>query len=139
MTKWLTLFLILLGLSVDCLAKDLLVENPWIRQAPPTARNLAGYVKLTNSKNEAIHLQAVGSPLFTRVELHVTTIENGMMRMKEIENLTIKPHETMEFEPGGKHFMLIKPKQPIKAGLIVPVILQSNDGEKITINFIVRK
>ena len=62
-----------------------------------------------------------------------------MMRMKKMDTLTIAPSETIYFEPGGKHFMLIKPNTAIKAGLVVPVTATTSDNSEIKIEFKVRK
>ena len=73
MTRF-TIFLITLLLSFDIFADSLNLVDPWIRQAPPTAKNLAGYVELSNPGNNPVTIVKVESPMFSRVELHVTTL-----------------------------------------------------------------
>jgi len=138
MNKYLLTFIFCL-VSFDIFAASLKIENAWMREAPPTAKNLAGYVELHNPGSKTVTITSATSNTFKRVEIHVTSFENGMMRMKEMKTLKINPGETVYFEPGGKHFMLIKPKVAIKAGLNIPVILSFDSNKKQTINFLVRK
>ncbi len=128
-----------LGFSTTLLAEPLEVTNPWVREAPPSANNLAGYVELTNTSDEAITVEAVSSPLFSSVELHVTSFEDGMMRMTELKQLHLAPNESIKFEPAGKHFMLIKPNRAITSGLEIPIILQIKNAAPQTVHFKVRK
>ncbi|MDH5257516.1 MAG: copper chaperone PCu(A)C, partial [Gammaproteobacteria bacterium] len=55
--------------------------DPWVRQAPPTSKNLAGYGELKNTSGSAIKIVSIKSTLFENIEMHVTTFEKGMMRM----------------------------------------------------------
>ena len=71
--------------------------------------------------------------------MHVTRFENGMMHMMEVKELIIKPDETVAFEPGGKHFMLIKPHTPIKAGQKIPLTMELKSGKKFEASLMVKK
>jgi len=134
----LLLFVILL--SAPCFAESKLsFKDAWVREAPPMAKNLAGYAEVTNAGQEALTIVSIISPIFERVEMHVTTLKNGMMRMKHLENLTLAAGESVYFEPGGKHFMLIKPKKPIKAGLTVPFLIKLQSEEVFSFDLKVRK
>ena len=115
------------------------LSDPWVRQAPPTAKNLAGYGELKNISNNKIKVVSITSSLFEKIEMHITTFENGMMRMAEVKNLVLKPGESVFFEPGGRHFMLIKPKVAIKAGLIVPIDIKLASGAIISFKMKVRR
>jgi len=118
---------------------ELLLIDPWVRQAPPTAKNLAGYGELKNTSSNIIEIVSIESKLFEKVEMHITTFENGMMRMAEVKKLILKPGESVYFEPGGRHFMLIKPNTAIVSGLIVPVLITLSSGEKINYEMHVRR
>ena len=113
--------------------------DSWVRQAPPTAKNLAGYGELKNTSAHKLEIVSIESELFEKVEMHITTFENGMMKMAEVKTLVLKPDESVFFEPGGRHFMLIKPKTAIKAGLIVPVHVSLKSGKVIKYEMQVRR
>jgi len=72
----------------------------------------AGYLVLTNNTDEPIVIDAVTSPQFGSVELHETTLENGISRMRRIEELVIPANGSVTLERGGKHLMLMRSTGP---------------------------
>lgn len=134
------LALTLVFLSLPCFsAGKLSLKNAWIREAPPMAKNLAGYAQVQNIGTKTLTIVSIDSPVFEKVEMHVTTFEKGMMRMEEVKTLKLFSGESVYFEPGGKHFMLIKPKQRIVAGLKVPLNFKLASGKTISFELEVRK
>lgn len=89
-------------------------------QAPasltPTAKTAAIYMVLMNHGTETDVLQSVSTSAADKATAHQTTEENGVMKMREVEGLEVKPHETVTFAPGGYHVMLVGLKAPLKAG-----------------------
>jgi len=69
----------------------------------------AGYLEISNRSGEAIRIDRVSSPEYGSVEMHETVIEDGIARMREIPVLEIAAGETVVFERGGKHLMLMQP------------------------------
>ncbi len=69
----------------------------------------AGYLSLTNNTNETIRITRVGSDAFASVELHETSIEDGIARMRPLAQLVIEAGDTVRLERGGKHLMLMRP------------------------------
>jgi len=132
-------FLILLFSTSLWADNKLDLENAWIRQAPPMAKNLAGYGLLKNISPETIRVVAISSASFEKVEMHITSFDNGMMKMQEVKVLELRSGESEEFEPGGRHFMMIKPKKPIKAGMKIPLKVTLESGEIYQFEMQVRK
>ncbi len=73
----------------------------------------AGYFKLTNNSGQAISISHVTSPQFASVQMHETIIKDEVARMVPLETLILQPGETVSFEPGGKHLMLMRPADDI--------------------------
>jgi len=71
----------------------------------------AGYLTLTNNSAETISLTSVSSPQFAAVEIHETTIEDDIARMRRIEALDIGPGRSTTLERGGKHLMLMQSQE----------------------------
>lgn len=67
----------------------------------------AGYLSLTNSSAEVVMLQRVEANFAGRVEMHQTMNMNGMNQMRPLPSLQIEPGDTLEFEPGGRHLMIM--------------------------------
>ena len=98
----------------DC--KGLKIEQAWIPEAPPVSSVLAGFATLSNSGDQALHIDTVDGADFGSVELHQMSMEGGMMQMRPLKGLDIPAHGSVTLADGGKHLMLINPKHPLKAG-----------------------
>lgn len=119
-------------------ADSLKIENAWSPEAPPVAKVMAGYMKIYNNSSKDIKILSAHSTSFDRVEIHLTEMKGGMMRMEKQENLNIKANSHIELKPGGLHMMLMGKQAPIKSGSIIPVILTLDNGEKATIKLTVK-
>ncbi len=115
-----------------------LIEDPWIREAPPGARALAGYMRLENRGDAPVALLLANSDTFERIELHHTLQVDGTMRMVEVDHVPLPPGETVAFAPGGLHLMLFTPREPLRAGDGVTIELTFSDGTARDLRFEVR-
>lgn len=69
----------------------------------------AGYLRISNRSDAAIRITRVSSPEYGSVEMHETVVEDGIARMRALPWLEIAAGETVVFERGGKHLMLMQP------------------------------
>jgi copper(I)-binding protein len=115
----------------------LVVENAWIRTAPPGASMLAGYARLTNRGDEALSVNGVASPRFGKASLHETRVENGVSSMRPLPSLVIAPGASVELAPGGKHLMLMQPRGEVAAGQRIAVEFQLGDKRREQVEFVV--
>ena len=120
-------------------SKAVMVQDPWVQEAPPTAKVNAGYMVLENHSGQAQVLTGASSPAFERVEMHSTEISEGMARMVRQESIEIPAHGSFEFKPGAYHFMLINAKHAPKAGGKVQLMLTFADGSQTHVTAEVRK
>jgi copper(I)-binding protein len=124
-------FMLFIGFSVAGFAQadgHLMVDDGWVREAPPGAMALAGYMKLHNHADKNRVLVGAQSPAFESVMLHKTVIEGEMSQMVHQHMITIPARGMVSFEPNSYHLMMMKPKQPLKAGDKVSVTLSFKDG-----------
>jgi len=91
----------------------LTVSDVVVTRSVPGMPMNAGYFKLTNNSGQAISISHVTSPQFASVQMHETIIKDEVARMVPIEMLNLQPGETVSFEPGGKHLMLMRPADDI--------------------------
>lgn len=85
-------------------ANDVVVKPPM-----PGMQMTAGYLTLRNNSGDEITIDRVTSPQFGRVEMHETVIEDGVSRMQALPEVVLAPGAAVEFKPGGKHLMLMRP------------------------------
>ena len=101
------------------------IEQPWARATPKGATIGAGYMKITNTGTEPDRLVGGSVQFAQRVEVHSMTMEQGVMKMRELKDgLEIKPGETVELKPGGYHVMFVDLKEPLKQGEDLTVTLK---------------
>ena len=102
--------LLLLSLLVACSAPQppLVASDVEVTKPMPGRHMSAGFLVLTNNTGEAIHITSVTSPQFESVEIHETTIEDGISRMRGIEELLVPANGSVTLERGGKHLMLMQ-------------------------------
>ncbi|MCP1727111.1 copper(I)-binding protein [Natronospira proteinivora] len=114
-------------------APQVLVEDPWVREAPPGTSVTAAYMTLTNQGEEAVELVSVSAREFARAELHETVHENDSASMQAIESLSIPAEGQVALEPGGKHLMLHEPRDELAAGDWVTLMLTFDDGHLLEV------
>ncbi len=114
-------------------------HDPWVREAPPTARVLAAYLQLHNHGDKMRTLVSVESPAFKRIELHRSEEKDGMATMARVMKIMIPAHGKVSFEPGSLHIMLINPLAPLKSGDKVDLTLHFADGSSLAVSADVRR
>jgi periplasmic copper chaperone A len=69
----------------------------------------AGYLDISNHSGTSIRITRVSSPDYGSVEMHETVVEDDVARMRAIPVLEIADGDTVVFERGGRHLMLMRP------------------------------
>ena len=107
------------------------IDNAWVREAPPNATAMAGYVTIKNNTQQKHILSYAKSAQFNQVEIHRTIIENGVAKMRRQNNLPIPADGSLILEPGSYHLMLLTPKSPLKANDEVTVTIGLKMDDKV--------
>jgi copper(I)-binding protein len=103
---------------------DIHIGHPWARATPPQARVAGAYLSIENNGEKPDRLVGGSTPAAGAVELHSSEITDGVMRMRQLpDGLDIPAGETATLAPGGYHFMLIDPVEPLQDGARVPLTL----------------
>lgn len=77
----------------------------------------AGYLVLKNDSAASIELISVETEDADRIQIHTHQMNNGMMRMVQLDSLSVEPGEQAEFERGGLHLMVFSPDiQALESG-----------------------
>jgi copper(I)-binding protein len=112
-------------------APTIKVEHAWARATPGGAKTAALYMTLVNKGGADDRLISVSTPVAGKAEVHSTTTENGVMRMRPIEALDVKAGTSTTLKPGGYHVMLTDVKAPLVAGQSFTVTLTFENAGKI--------
>jgi copper(I)-binding protein len=103
-----TLFLLALIAACGKAHAPLVADNVEITRPMPGRHMSAGYLVLANNTDEPIHITSVASPQFDAVEIHETTLEDGVARMRRLDELVVPAQQSVRLERGGKHLMLMR-------------------------------
>lgn len=109
-----------------------LISGAWVRAMPPAARMTAGYLTLYNPGPGAIVVVGAESPQFGSIEMHGTELVDGVARMRQRHEITVAAGETVSFEPGGLHLMLMQPHNGAASSGEVELALMLEDGRRLT-------
>lgn len=114
-------------------AGDITIHQPWARGG---ASMMAGYMKLEN-QGKADRLLSASSQVSEALELHQHVHDNGVMRMRKIDSITLPAKEVIELKPQGLHLMFIRLKKPLAQGERFTVTLHFEKAGDVPVEFIV--
>jgi copper(I)-binding protein len=90
------------------------ITDSWVRENAPGQSVGAAYMTLTSPQDSTFVYAE--TPAAGLVEIHSMHMENGVMKMRMLEELTLKAGKPEKLAPGGFHLMLFDLKKPLKAG-----------------------
>jgi copper(I)-binding protein len=118
----------------DFTAGALKIVAPWSRATPAGSKVGAGYMVIRNTGSEADRLITAETPAARRVEMHATSMKDGVMSMRQISGgIAIAPGKDVTLAPGGQHMMFIDLKAPLKRGDKIPMTLRFEKAGKVDV------
>jgi len=112
-------------------AEPIVVEAPYSRPLPPGQSTGVVYLSIRNEGKASFMLTSVSSPQAQKAEFHRHTHEDGMMKMRKIDEIELEVGKTLRFEPGGYHIMLFGVKGPWQVGQRVALTITTKSGAEI--------
>ena len=86
--------------------KTLVIQNVWIKENPFNHLMTAGYLTIHNKSNSDTKLIAVSSSIAERIEIHQMSMDNDIMKMRQLKDGLIIPANTITYlKPGEFHLM----------------------------------
>jgi copper(I)-binding protein len=111
------------ALALENQVTTLRITNAFARATPPGAKVAGAFMSIENQGRETDRLVSASSPVAGLVEIHEMAMDGGMMKMRAIKGIDVRPGATVDLKPGGYHVMLEDLKQPLKQGEQIPVLL----------------
>ena len=124
--------IVLFGTSLANADSELQISEPWVREAPPASRVLAGYLTLVNTGDNTVTVTEITSPDFKNAEIHRTVMEAGIARMLPVKQLEVPADGQFILEPGGHHLMLFDPLRTLTEGETVTLIIHIKNGSQLS-------
>lgn len=112
--KLIPFFLVLLACKAQNI-EAIMVSDAWVRENAPGQAVGAAYMTIESpTKSTLVYTEAIDAA--GTVEIHSMSMNNGVMKMRMLEELTLEPHKPVSLAPGSFHLMLFDLKEPLKAG-----------------------
>lgn len=104
------------------------VNNAWTRATAPGQHTAGVYMDIVSTDRAA--LVGVKSAVAKRAELHSSSVQDGVMRMRALDRIELPAKETVRLSPRGLHIMLIDIARPLRDKDKVPLelMLESAGG-----------
>jgi len=115
---------------------DVTVDDAWTRATVPAQHATGAFMQLKVSSDA--RLVGVESDVAEIAEIHEMSMEDEVMRMREIEALELPAGEWVKLEPGGHHIMLLDLHGQIKEDDEVNLVLtlENANGEEQTLEVV---
>ncbi len=110
---------------------EVTISEAWVRASNPGQSVGAAYV--TFNSPQTMRLISVKTERAERVELHSMTMDNGVMKMRRLDEIAIPENQAVALAPGGLHLMLFGFKQPFKADEEVTFKFKFKDSKGLVV------
>jgi len=120
-------------------ADSITIVDPYIRAMPPGQKVTAMFMSMDNSSSSLQDLVSVDTTASEHAELHEHKMIDGMMKMGQVEKISIDANGSAALKPGGYHIMLIGLKKDLQPGEMVDIKLTFKDGSSKTVKTEVKK
>ena len=117
-------------ITASSAADHITVSNAWIRPPAPGQTVTGAFMTLTNSAGTASALISASSGVAAVVEIHETSMSDGVMRMRKVSHVDIPANGIAELKPGSFHIMLIDLEEELQPGSTAMLTLTFSDGSQ---------
>ncbi len=106
------------------------IQDPWVRATVPYQKATGVFMLLHADKD--IQLVQASSPLAAVGEIHEMKMQDNVMKMRQIDGLSLSAGKPIALKPGGFHIMLMGLQRQVKEGELVPLVLtfEAADGSR---------
>jgi copper(I)-binding protein len=104
-----------------------------VQVAAPVAGSSQVALTLVNGGDGDDELVGVTTDAALDVEIHRTTIADGIATMETLEELPIPAGEELTFRPGQAHLMLVAPDEQVHEGGTVELVLDFERSEDLVV------
>lgn len=118
----------------DAVADHVEVVDATVRAPIPGRDVTSAYFLLRNAAPEAAELVGVEVEFSDRAEIHSHRMEDGMMRMRKEQSVTIPARGELRFTSGGYHVMVFEMDRRPISGEPVEMELEFSDGSRKTVS-----
>jgi copper(I)-binding protein len=123
---------------------EIQIDDAWARPSRPmtapgqradsaaaAVTTSAVYFTLRNAGGRSDTLRAASTDVANAIEIHESRVDDGVMRMRQLQSVEVPAGESVTFRPGGLHVMLIGLTRDLAVGDAFTLTLDlSQSGER---------
>ncbi len=108
------------------------VQDAWARVAA-SGGTTGAFALIVNGGSQADRLTGAECSAARAVEIHESSMEGDIMRMRPVEAVEIPADGQVELKPGGYHIMLIDLQRDLQPGEKLPLTLVFEQAGRIEV------
>ncbi len=109
------------------------ISDGYIKASIPGSDVTAAYMKITNISDRTITLEKITSAISEQIEMHEHSMAGGMMRMRQVDNISVDANSSITLQPSGLHLMIFSLKQQLSENDNIMLTMHFSDKTKIDI------
>ncbi|MEW6994826.1 copper chaperone PCu(A)C [Colwelliaceae bacterium MEBiC 14330] len=109
------------------------ISDGYIKASIPGSDVTAAYMKITNISDRTITLEKITSAISDQIEMHKHSMAGGMMRMRQVDNISVDANSSITLQPSGLHLMIFSLKQQLSENDNIMLTMHFSDKTKIDI------
>ena len=126
-SKFIAISTLFLGISLSASAQ-VVVKDAWARATVAQQKSTGIFLQI-ESKKDAKLIKAK-TDIAEMTEIHEMSMDNNVMKMREVESVTLPAGKLVELKPGGFHIMLMQLKNQVKVGDEIALTLTIETADK---------
>ena len=116
--------------AAEYAAEVITITKAHIRATAPGQKVSGAFMTLANASSIPYALTSVSFNAAGMVELHETSMDGKMMKMRRISQVDIPANGSVELKPGSYHVMLMGLDKGLTAGTIETLTLTFSDNSQ---------
>ena len=129
--------MMLASAAASAQTSDVQITDAWARATPGGAQTAAAYVSMESASGDK--LTGVSTPAAQKADIHSMTMDNGVMKMRQVDGVDLPPGQKITLKPGGYHIMLTGLAKPLAEGQTFPLTLTFAKSSPQTVTVTVQK
>ncbi len=110
---------------------DLSITGAYVQPLIPGQKNTAAYMTINNNTKQTYILTGASSNMVENIELHTVLMQDGVMKMRPVDAITILPGQQVVLQPGDFHMMLMNVDTELTKDSLVPICLEFKNSATI--------
>ena len=121
-----------LAMDNEYSAGDLTMSGLWARVTLQN-RPAAAFLTIHNKSSVSASSTDAG-----RVEMHTHMNDNGIMKMRQVNDIDVPANDSVELKPGGLHLMIFDLKSPFKPGDMIALTIKFEKAGEVDMRAMVQ-